>query len=406
MPSRSRPNRRVQISSAAVILAGAYISLLAGSSSFSMVGGPDVTLRSVGLAVTAILCFLWRATAASQLRVRSAAPYLALTNLVFIYLIISSLWSPAGFQSVEKVTSIGIMALLINLAAWVISRSPVRILDQLWIVIFATSLAFFLGALASGPGLQGRYSAFGGGPNVFVRIMLLGMIASFAIYLIFHVRWILFGVPVFLIGALLSGSRGGLVALGVILIALVPLVRRLRWAGTVRIGLIMLFSGTTALALTPIRIRQVLYERFVVLSLQQEYDSGRAVYYSAAIELFKQRPVYGWGLGGYTDRTGLHYAHNLFLGFAAEGGLIGVCILITSLVASVAAIVLCRSQIPTSALMGLLASLCILVASLFSGDYYDSRYLWFFLIYAVYASRLAEPSEITQTTRETRMRHM
>ena len=124
--------------------------------------------------------------------------------------------------------------------------------------------------------------------------MLLGMIASLAVYLIYNVKWILFGVPAFLAGALLSGSRGGLVALGVFILALVPIVRRLRWAGTLRVVAALLVSGAVAVVLTPPYIRQLLYERFFVLSLEQRYDSGRSIYYSAAVDLFRQRPIQGW----------------------------------------------------------------------------------------------------------------
>lgn len=386
----TRPGRKFGLSSPAALLAWIYVCLLAGSASLSRLGGPDVTLRLVGLPVLIIFCLLWRATPIATVRAQSAASYMAVINLVFVYLMMSSLWAPPGSENLEGVASVGVMAILINLAAWVMSRTHSRILDQLWLVIFATSLVFLLGALIAGPGLQGRYAAFGGGPNVFVRVMLLGMIASLAIYLIYDFRWGLLGVPTFLVGALLSGSRGGILALGIFLIVLVPLVRRLRWDGSVRLLVIFLTSATAAFALTPIHIRRLFYERFVVLSIQQPYDSGRSAYYSAAVELFKQRPIYGWGLGGYTERTGLHYAHNLFLAFAAEGGLVGIALLLVCLVAPVLTIVRGRRPLATSAIMGLVASLCIFVASLFSGDYYDSRYFWFFLIYAVYASRGAD----------------
>ena len=131
--------------------------LLAGSSSLTRLGSP-LLLRSVGVAVMIMFCLLWRATPASSQRVQSAAPYMALVNLVFVYLMTSALWAPAGADGLEKIESVGVMAIFVNLAAWIMSRSNAVILDQLWVVVLATSLVFFIGALVAGPGLQGRYS--------------------------------------------------------------------------------------------------------------------------------------------------------------------------------------------------------------------------------------------------------
>jgi O-antigen ligase len=371
------------------ILSGIYLCLLAGSFNLQRIGGPDLPLTAITVPLLALACFIWRAPQPSRGPRSAAWPVLAI-NSYFLYMILTSLWSLGDSSSRDELYWMTTLALLLNLSAWVMSRSDQRVLDAMWILIWLTSLAFFVGSLFKGPGLQGRYAAFGGGPNVFVRIMILGALASLAIYLVRRTLWPLGGLPLFLAGAALSGSRGGLLALVAVLVGIVPLIKRLGLRGTLRCLVVLLFAGAILAVAIPSDVKTYLYNRFVILSLRERYTSGREEYYVAALRLFKQRPVIGWGLGSYQDLTGLNYAHNLALATASEGGLVGVALLLLGTFVCLYRVYRRRHSSPDSTLIGMLAAFSILIASMFSGGYYDSRCFWFFLIYAAYCSGLRQ----------------
>ena len=139
------------------------------------------------------------------------------------------------------------------------------------------AIVFALGrAVINGPGVQGRYSAFGGGPNVFVRIQILGILSAVALYL-FHRKLLpLFAVPLFLLAAVLSGSRAGLLA-GVAVggAALLRMRRRLR-AGPVlaAVGLLAA-AGGVVVALAPPDFTSLFEDRFIQQTVEQRYLSDR-----------------------------------------------------------------------------------------------------------------------------------
>lgn len=107
----------------------------------------------------------------------------------------------------------------------------------------------------------------------------------------------------------------------------------------------------------------------------------RLVYYRAALNLWTERPILGWGTGGwsmaYWHQDEREYPHNLFLETLVEQGLIGLAALVFFLGSIFqylrAHLAQTRPRLPC-----LLPGFAYLIAiAMFSGDLDDDRFIWF-----------------------------
>lgn len=226
-------------------------------------------------------------------------------------------------------------------------------------------------------------------------------------------------------GVLLSYSRGGLLALGVILAGVVI-------AGALplrRAALLALVAGAMALTQPSDVMRRLsTFREFLPGQTEELSDpdssfAERKLLAAAAWGMFLDKPVLGVGAGNYTrhyedyaSRTGAefrlyddaverHYPHNLYLEFAAETGLLGLAALGLLLAMAFgtlgrAADAARRLRDPTSRgiALGLMVGLVgYLVAAVFlHGQYPRPLWLVFGLAWALercLRERLAEPHE-------------
>jgi O-antigen ligase len=188
---------------------------------------------------------------------------------------------------------------------------------------------------------------------------------------------------VFIAGAVLSGSRGGLLAFAAMcLLGGLPMLRRLpkRTAALfVTAGAVLLYTSSS---LVGSAVGNTVQERYIQETLQARYDSGRSELMTQSWELFQRHFYFGAGLDGYFaevgSQSGYQYPHNLVLSTAAEGGVVGLVLLLGAVAAFV---VTARRTRPmsTEGMFLLLAGLFVLGSSLLSGTYYDSRFMWLFL---------------------------
>lgn len=377
-----------------------FICLLGGRFTLDRVspGLPALDLRVAGLAVALSMFGLWVAAA----RDRMAGPVRVGAGLYWFlawcgYMALSSLWATDGARISTYLPDLGLLAAFILLGIAVLGRLSRQATTVVWRWLYGLGFIYFAGALAAGPDAQGRYAAFGGGPNVFVRVMVLATIAAlFLAARSGRLRALLVGVPIFLVGAVLSGSRGGLLAFAVVLlVGLAPLLRRLP-----RGSALLAVAGAGAMVATaPVvlgaSIQQTLAERFIQQTLEQHYSSGRTEIIASSWGLFEQHPFIGVGLDGFYAEVGrslgFEYPHNLVVAAAVEGGLLGLLLVSAALLAfgwsTLQHRPLCRES-----LFALLAGLYLLGASMFSGDYYDSRFVWFFLGWAAIEARRHVPA--------------
>ncbi|GIE94096.1 O-antigen ligase family protein [Paractinoplanes rishiriensis] len=359
-----------------------------------------VDLRVIGLlAALAVLVVDLRRRprpAAVSEPARRREGWLVAAILFFVYQIASGLWAPEAARVGSQTLDLVLMAALTVAVYLYATGDPVRVVRTTFVLFYAAGVVFALAALlVNGPGEQGRYSAFGGGPNVFVRIQILGVISAIALYLTYRRLWLLLAVPLFLLAAVLSGSRAGLLAgLVVAGAALLKLRHRLRAGPVVVAGLGLTAVAVAVAAFAPPAITGLFQERFVEQTVQQRYLSDRTDIWASAWRLAADHPLAGAGLDGYYGLIGVNqhveYPHNYLLGVAAEGGLAGLALLVTAIVLWAATV---RRGGAHPRLTGLAVASAVFVAlsSLFSGDYYDARLAWLFAAMAAAAAVVPSP---------------
>jgi O-antigen ligase len=351
-------------------------------------------LRVLGLAVAVpfVAAAVRNALAGQQRHAREG--WLLAAVLFFAVQIGSGLWAPPGSRVVETGVDVAATAVL-TLALYVLARrDPEAVVRRTLWFLLATGLVFAAGAFAGGGGAQGRFSAFGGGPNVFVRIEVLAALAAVTLVLAGGRRRLLLAVPPLIVGAVASGSRGGLLAaLAVVAVLALRAGRRARllamagMAGTASVLLV------AAWLFAP--VGDLLRSRFVEQTVEQQYASGRTSIWQDSLDLLAQHPLWGAGLDGFYgtlgEARGIEYPHNYLLAVASEGGLLGLGLLTLTVLAWAAAVRSGRAGGPAAEVLRramMAGALFVAVASMFSGGYYDARLAWCF---AALAAALTVP---------------
>ncbi|MBU2666825.1 O-antigen ligase family protein [Actinoplanes bogorensis] len=367
---------------------------IGGRFTLDRAGYPDlvwVDLRVVGLllALTVLIIDVARRPATPAPRTREG--WLVAMVLFFLFQIASGLWAPSASRVGPQTVDLLLMgALVIALYLYAVG-DPETVVRQAFLLFYVAAIVFALAALfINGPGEQGRYSAFGGGPNVFVRIEILGVISAIALAMIHRRLLWLLATPLFGLAAVLSGSRAGLLAAAAVGgVALFKIRRRLH-PGAVAGAFVFVAAAVTVIwAFAPPAFTSLFQERFVEQTVQERYLSDRTSIWAAAWQLAVDHPIAGAGLDGFYGIIGVNqfveYPHNYVLAVAAEGGLIGIGLLTT-------AVLLWTKTVYGGGhrpkLTGLAVSAAVFVglSSLFSGDYYDSRLAWMFAALAAAAA--------------------
>lgn len=306
------------------------------------------------------------------------------------YQILSATWAPSGAATGAAVGDLTAVAILVFIYVTLAEWDRDRVVRVTLTCFYAAAWVYFaVAASGRGHAASGRWAALGGGPNVFVRVMVLGLLSSMYFYFRAGRKpiWLL-GIPAFLTGALASGSRGGILALVItVACAIRAALPRLRPSASVKPLLtIVVLAGVTWLVAGD-EVGGFIQKRFVQGTFEQGYTSDRDVLFKTAIGLFLRHPFLGTGVNGFYIETnfgaGERYVHNLPLAVAAEGGLIGLLLLINAFVQlrhEFAKIPLSERSLEARAVG--YCGVFVGGACLFSGDYYDARLMWILLVLA------------------------
>jgi O-antigen ligase len=317
--------------------------------------------------------------------------WLVVATLFFLYQIASGLWAPPLARVGPDALDVFLMGTLTVAIYLYTLGDPSTVIRWTFLFFYVAAIVFALGALlVTGPGEQGRYAAFGGGPNVFVRIEILGVISAVALYRTYRRKLLFAAVPLFLFAAVLSGSRAGLLA-GVA----VGFVALLRSRGRRAFGPVLLVAVVTALVAAvawtqaPSNVTSLIRDRFVQQTVEQGYVSGRTTIWWDAIQLAFAHPFIGAGLDGFYGLIGhtqdVEYPHQYLLAVAAEGGVIGLALLLTTAVLWGGTVRRGKHH-PMEKSLTVAAAAYVAISSLFSGDYYDARLAWLFAAMAAAAA--------------------
>lgn len=308
---------------------------------------------------------------------------LALATVVFFaYMIITALWAPDPEMAERQA-----FALLLNALIAVIlflalrNEKPQAVRVEFW-----KGFALLAGviALASFAGTQSqRFQSLGGGPNTFGRNM--GLLVLSGIYfaqtnrtaILRPVWWLTAITGVLLV--LLSGSRGAILSLAVSA-TVFQVIDRQPLSKKMVLFIVAAIAGTLAITQTRLgtQAQEVFAQRVLDLTIEQQHTSGRAWIYRESFRIGMEEPLFGAGLYAGVATIGF-YPHNIFLEAFAEGGAIGLLLLIAVMVLGAARLVKVRRRV-NAATVAALAH--VLVGAQFSGNLFDSRGVFMFLMLA------------------------
>lgn len=267
-----------------------------------------------------------------------------------------------------------------------------------------------------------------GDPNFFAQILLLAV--PVALFIGWESRgkhrWLAFGCAAIIVAAtLLTYSRGGMLALGVILVlALIAhRVDRRRMIGGGVALLVLLMLLPASLTRRFVTIEQILPGSGETIHRDSSFEKRKLLTATAWV-IFKNNPLFGVGAGNYTvwfdhyseqvgseargydDPGETHYPHNLYLEIAAETGVVGLIIF-----AAIVAMTLAHLRAANRALAeeGLreaagvakaleLAVIGYLVSGLFLHGHFQ-RYLWLIFGLAVAFARVTPLLRSEKTVR-------
>ncbi|WP_028925031.1 O-antigen ligase family protein [Pseudonocardia acaciae] len=363
-----------------------FVATLMGRFTLDRIGMPEFTdfdLRIVAIGGLLALVLMWRTLPVAHHYHNRWPPSMLLVLALICYLATTVFWAPAQARAAEAATDLGYLALLLVITVTISAPDPEHARRTMLVLLWIAGVTYAAHGLVIGQtDVQGRTTAFGGGPNVYVRVVVLGLIAAVALAVLHRRKLFLIPIPALVVAAILSGSRGGAVAaVGTALFVAILYRRRISRravAGASVIAVGVLLAGAAVLGSGAAGSPQ---QRFVVGLFQRGQFSDRPALLDQALSIAIRHPVFGGGLDSFFAEFGqsedLSYPHNLVVDVAATGGLIGAALLVACAVAFVAEGRPWRG-LPTDRVAFVAAALFIAIAAMFSGDLYDSRFLWVF----------------------------
>jgi O-antigen ligase len=369
----------------------------------SQVGaGPTVMMIVIGIAWLGSLSV--RGPAVAQVLRRQPAMF-GLLAAMLLWMALSTLWATDVGAAGEALVSWAVAAATFCVLATTLTERRYVVM-ACWAFVVGAFLSVVVGLV---PGATASFEATGdeatrfagtlGDPNY----LAAGLVPAMAIAVGLAggargpgERWLLIGAAaVSAVGLAASGSRGGLVAAGVAVVATLVLVRGRRLQIGVSVALLVAVTGIWLAASSP-----ETWDRIRTF----EGGTGREDLWTIASRMSQDHPVVGVGLDNFEAESGEylrqpgplaradliieqpHVVHNVYLQQLAETGIVGLLLLLGVLLAATRASWLAAArfgELGDSKLAGLaratlVAQISALSASIFLSNGYDTR-LWILL---------------------------
>ena len=310
--------------------------------------------------------------------------------ILWTYLLISSLWMYYSDEQLIRVYDCALLILFVS-CAFMISNMKNRdeLIQWIWFyLVFIASVMFVVSlpaVLSGGMTDEGeeRLAVLGGGPNIYVRFVGVCLINS--IYLCFKTRLLrhVFFIPLFVCAIVLTGSRGGMLAVSVSVALLLYLegvsIKKMFFLafGVFCIGIVAMLISPNLME----GVRDTVERRITQKTFEDGSLSGREINYYNAYTHGMESPVWGHGMGSWRYYEGETYPHNLFLELFYESGLISVILCTIMIIMALTTIKFIhkrkrlRSQYVCYIVM-------IFVAAMLSGDIFDNRCFFAMLFFS------------------------
>jgi O-antigen ligase len=364
-----------------------YLALLAGPFGFDRIGLSNPLIIPERL-FAAIILLAFVALLVLVNPTRNLSPiktHFVAAMIPLLYLVLSAGWAPAQAELASQIVDLACMVLFSCSFVLLVKWDRAAVVNSLMWCLAVGGVVFSFAGLASSS-VNTRVAAFGGGPNVYSRITVLGIIGL--VWLVTNKKlgiWFLAVVPVMLVATIVSGSRGGMLAGIVGCWILLPVVFRLGKGKLLAATGVASIAGFIVYRAFGDVVVVSIQGRIIQLTLVQGYDSGRGDLLNAAITMFRDNLIFGAGLRSFSTEfgQGFDYPHNLFAQIAAESGIVGLFLILILLSKSVYVAFTHRSSVTVRCFTA--AGSVILTSAMFSGGYYDARFLWIFIL-AVFVS--------------------
>jgi O-antigen ligase len=314
-------------------------------------------LLKAGLVLTAaaLIVAVVKQGSAIQVRLRQVAPFAAAGLALLAWLAASVLWAQDTATAFSELWKFGISVLIfLAIATLVDSKQAIRLLIAAFVVgALVTAMGALLG-YQGGPvnslPSEGRLQGGSGDPNVLAAAVIAGI--ALAAGLLKAARRpplrvaLLAAFVVFGLAAAATGSRGGIVAALAALIAALVVMRGERRA-VVGLALATLSAGAVWLASS-----EGSWQRLTSFG---DRGDGRGDLWRIAWEMFSHHPLQGVGLQNFIPTapdyvlhpgalTFIHLitekpvvAHNTYLQFLAETGIVGLVLFLVVVALSLTA---------------------------------------------------------------------
>lgn len=372
-----------------------FLTLLSGGFSLGRIF-PDMDEASLWLQPRVWFACFWAVLVTGKIFIQKdqtlfsgpkrAILWLLSACVLFTYLCLTYFWASNPEASMKIVIDIVLMAVSLAIVPAFFSENPVGAFIVISKAMYAAALVYAIVGILTYS--ESRIAVFGGGPNVYSRVMFSGILAGIFLWLRSKkIMWVI-PVPLFLICGILSGSRGGLFSF-LLVLPFCFLFFSARQLSRLVVGCFFI-AGVAFIVFkfSPFgrTIADYWNNRFVQLTFVDHYGSGREDRYAAALESFKAAPWLGVGVGNAVSgrfEAG-NYSHNIFLDILADGGIVGIGVFVFTLC------ILSLSLWGTSTLPAAMAALSggyYFFASQFSGTYYDTRFMWVFFCLALLMRR-------------------